>query len=435
MFPQRLSVYRVILLFACLLATCHVARPGHAAEDAASDSGAPPANWIELSDSEIRPALLAIVVETKANYERIQTWKGTYAVRLQQTLPASVVAEHFSAGLDEQHVSDLRQEFDILLGFAVDQTTNSRYWNKQTREMSFFRPDTDEAVTLSNASSPDGDYVMTAEHFLDCPSGVMSMLGLLPDHPAAQNKRVVFRRPMDRVRPREGDLLDPRSFFGTSDSLKFWEELDLYISALSGKQGDEEKARVQQILTAYQADESCGRWYRLEIVMNATDETRRQYFRTIWSPQVGHHPVRAVLSKDPLGKRPSWLTEWEWKQVDDVLVPSLYRQSHWPDDGDTQQVPTEAVLVECQVNPELDGDQFDYAGLGLTNGDLVIDKTEQIVYSLKDGRPTKLAKFHEEYSPSGSDVASTGFRWGFTILGALVLGVVLLSLRRRARNA
>ena len=52
-------------------------------------------------------------------------------------------------------------------------------------------------------------------------------------------------------------------------------------------------------------------------------------------------------------------------------------------------------LKECALNGPLDVHQFDERGMGLADGDIILNHLERVAYIVKNGEPTKLANFGE----------------------------------------
>jgi hypothetical protein len=82
------------------------------------------------------------------------------------------------------------------------------------------------------------------------------------------------------------------------------------------------------------------------------------------------------------------------------------------------------------MNGAIPPGQFSYQGLGLKDGDVVMDNIEEVAYIMKDGEPRKFANFGEKHSPSFKGVSP--IRWVLAAASILILvgALVLLRLRR-----
>jgi dipeptidyl aminopeptidase/acylaminoacyl peptidase len=87
--------------------------------------------------------------------------------------------------------------------------------------------------------------------------------------------------------------------------------------------------------------------------------------------------------------------EWQWKTIDGVYLPSTIKESAYraADGGLSKQ--QETRLKECVLNWPLGLHQFDERGLGVVDGDLVLNHLERVAYIIKGGEPVRLAKFGE----------------------------------------
>jgi Tol biopolymer transport system component len=99
--------------------------------------------------------------------------------------------------------------------------------------------------------------------------------------------------------------------------------------------------------------------------------------------------VRSVDTK------PDAKTEWQWKLIDGVYMPSTIKEwtFHAADNQPSKEQTTR--LTECALNQPLGPHQFDEQGLGMSDGDLVLNHLERVAYIIKGGEPVKLANFGE----------------------------------------
>ncbi|NQT15404.1 MAG: hypothetical protein HQ582_21790 [Planctomycetes bacterium] len=388
-------------------------------------------------DPSRRSEILQMLADhTKGNYEKIRTWQGTCAVRLQQSLSRAYVAKAFGGILEEQDVSALTQEFDFAMQFAVDIQSESIYRSKETSAMRFTKQGSKETVEIPGVKPADARSVVTREHYVDFSPKVRTpAFGVLPDHPEARDKRAAFRNPVEESEGhRRGDLMDPRDFFGFSSSYPFGEELIGYISAMKGESGEDLMRRANDRLTVYQAVDRDGTWCRLVMKLTAPDGASEIYSTTIWSPAAGFNPVRLVMAKDRAGEQPIRIMQWQWELSGDVYVPAWVSESTYGPEGGEPSYQRETTIEECAVNRPLEPGQFTYRGLGLAEGDLVLDRIEDVVYVMRDGEPEKLANFGEKYvAPDESAGFGPLVRWSLVAVGVVVL--VLFAFFARARGA
>ena len=286
------------------------------------------------------------------------------------------------------------QEFDSTLTFAVDVGKQSIYREIETSRMRFLQVGTDEEVLIPNVGAADHRSIVTPEAYYYFLPKERATSAFLPDHPDAQNKRRVDRFPVGEARMREGGALDPRDLFKFDPGSMFWTGLELYAQAFRGELGADQKKVVEERLQIGQADGPGGRWYRQQ--MNFTNLAGPVLWATtLWSPQAGYNPVSMVMTHDQPDGKLEVRIAWQWKVIDRVYVPSTVKESVYraADGGLSKE--QETKLKECVLNGPLGPHQFDERGLGLADGDIVLNHLERVTYIIKGGEPVKLAKFGE----------------------------------------
>ena len=287
------------------------------------------------------------------------------------------------------------QEFDSVLKFAIDLGSDSIYRDVETHRMRFLKVTKDEEVKIPNVGAAEGRSIVTPEVYLVFNPKQRSTSSFLPDHPDAQTKRRADRFPAGEARMREGGTPDPRHFFKFDPGNNFWTGLELYARAFRGDLGAAQKKVVEERLKIGQADGPGGRWFRDQMsFQNPGGPTL--WVTTVWSPQAGYLPVSTVQSSvaEPDGK-PQSTIEWQWKLIDGIYVPSTIKEAVYRDaDGVPSKMQT-SRLTECTLNRPLGPHQFDERGLGMSDGDLVLNHPERVAYVFRNGEPVKLANFGE----------------------------------------
>ena len=406
-------------------------QPGKASANTTSHVAAD--GWSEVNPSERVAVLEMIADQARGNYERIRTWEGTFAVSLQQLLGREFVAEALGRGSPAKDAVLLVQEFVYSVRVAIDMNTGNVFRDKETSRMTFFKEGTREIVIIPSASASDHRSVVTSEHYVHFPpKTVWPAFAMLPNHPKAQKKPAAFREPREQSEGLGfGDLMDPRDFFGFSATMRSWDELGLFIRAMRGENGEETKRMASERVVLYKGAGPGGPQYRLDAKLKS-HRGSDDYFMAIWSAGAGFNPVKYVLSADPLGKQPLRTLEWRWGQFDGVYLPAWFREANYVRDGGKLSHQREVTLEQCSLNQPLDSHQFDYQGLGLRDGDLVVDNIEKAMRVMKDGEAVKLANFGEEYVPPGTMGQSLPKRWVF-VAGASLLVLLLIAAHTASR--
>jgi len=365
------------------------------------ETGPPPKDltWTDIAPAERLRVIEQLAVQSKGNYEKIKTWQGAYSYVLRQYLDdryaAQLLAEaHLMASqpTPQAKAGTLVQEFDSVLKFAIDIGKNSIYRDNETSRMRFLKLGTDEEVRVPNVGPNDHRSIVTPDYYLDFRPKERATSSFLPDHPDAQMKRRVDHFPAREALMREGGALDPRAFFKFDPGSSFWSGLELYARAFREDLGAEQKKVVEERLRIGQSDGPGGRWYR-EQMWFTNPGGPMLWVTTLWSPQAGYNPVSMVMAIDkPDGKLDSKI-EWQWKMIDGIYIPSTIKESAYRAPGGGLSKEQEARLPECTLNRPLVPHQFDERGLGLNDGDLVLNHLERVAYIIKGGEPVKLANF------------------------------------------
>ncbi len=359
------------------------------------ETGPPPQDltWTDVAPAERLRVIEQLAAQSKGNYEKIHTWRGVYSCVLRDYLDDRFVAQNLAPEPKPQGKAEpLMQEFDSVLTFAVDIGKDSIYRDIETSRMRFLKLGTDEEVKVPNVGPADHRSIVTPEYYLVFLPKERATSAFLPDHPESQMKRRAERFSAREAQMRDGGAADPRAFFKFDPGNSFWRGLELYARAFRGELGAEQKNIVEQRLKLGQTDGPGGRWYRQQMGFN-NPRGPMLWITTLWSPQAGYNPVSMVTALDkPEGKLESRI-EWQWKVIDGIYVPSTIKESAYraPVGGLSKE--QETRLKECALNRPLGPHQFDERGLGLNDGDLVLNHLERVAYIIKGGEPVKLANF------------------------------------------
>ena len=389
-----------------------------------------PGEWAEVAPADVVRAFQMLATQTRGNYERIKTWQAKYALRTQRS-----VAQGETVGFRADLVGvPMRQEIKYQLQVSIDLSAGAIFRDKTETALKWINADTLAAIDIPNTAVPNERVIVTSEHCLHMkPHQTYGSFQAVPDHPAARNKRAAFRDAIESTKVAEYlSMPDPRQCYGRSPNRRFWEDLELDIATLQGKHGEEKAARLRSRLRVYQAPGKGGTWYREDLVMDGPGGMRNSA-QTLWSPDAGFHPVSFTLWQDEARTQLLTTTTWSFKQVDGIYVPESIKETYYR--GEKIDRLKELHLQECVLNRPIDASQFSYAGLGLKDGELIMDRIEGVCYILTGGTPEKLASFEEQYLPRGVDTRNWPLRWLVAGIVLAVIFVLVAITRRKAANA
>lgn len=374
-----------------------------------ADSPPPPLElaWNDLPQAEAVRVLENLSAVTRANHDKITTWKGTYSFLLKQDPFGSV------------KVGETREFVDSVFRFAVDAGKEALYRDIEIRRTGFLKAGANElkgpaaptpwGVDRRSVITPEFQLIFrprvrTTSNAMENVPDVRATLKVMGHVPEARDARWVDRlpplpRPLEF--PREEPGTDPRGYFKTDRTTWFWTELDRLAEAMKEGAAGRSKDPSASRPTLSKADGPGGTWYRTRCSTLAPGRTHesRLWRTTIWSPQAGYNPVSQIAEPDTPGAKDQGRKEWRWESIDGVFIPSWVKESH-PDllnGGPGRE--WESTLTECVLNPPLDPHQFDEFGLGVVDGDLVLNYQEHVGYIVRNGAIVKLADFGERPVP------------------------------------
>jgi hypothetical protein len=389
-----------------------------------------PGNWRQIGVPASTEVLDMVADQTQGNYEKLRTWQGDYRVHMRQYLPnppGGATKELLSKRQASDKLSQLWQEFDFTLRFAIDMESDSIYRSKETKTMLFVKDGSNETVTIPNVGPADERSVVTAEHYLHFdPKAVSPGFTYVPNHPDTHWKRTAFRDAHQRSeRQHSGDLPDPREVFGLTGGMKFWKEVRMLSQAIkAGK----------DFLVLHEGSGLGGTWYQLveSFMSSQSGKPSGIYMTVIFSPTAGFNAVSVILAADKEGKRPISKRLWQWKMFNGVFVPEKIVELRYSAGNLVYQ--REMNLQECAVNDPLKPNLFSYQGLGMKDGDLVMDNIDKVCYIIKDGSPQTLANYGEQYTPPGPGVGVYLPQWKVTVCSGLLVILIAIFIVRRYRK-
>ena len=99
-------------------------------------SEVPPAEWVQV--------LEMLAARSRANSEKIKTWKGSYRLVNRYLLDKKFLA---SFPMAPKKVEPLISEIDFTVSFALDTASGNIYRDRDTKGSRYFRQGTNEPAT------------------------------------------------------------------------------------------------------------------------------------------------------------------------------------------------------------------------------------------------------------------------------------------------
>lgn len=377
--------------------------------------------WAEVGPTKRAELLEMMAEQMEGNFSKIKTWKGAYDVSMTTLIPAEHAKAMVGEGaFGENEPVSVQQKVNFKIEFAMDIALNSIFRSKKTSSYDYEINGSGKALDVETEPL-DENSVLSTEHFLSLGSDVYSSHADLPNHPETHRKRACYRKAFNCISANGmglSDLLDPRDFFGfNNQKITYAGDFRFYARDYDATPLGLAEGTLDGNL-----------YYRFTVDMADTE------YVAYVSAASGFHPVVVFIGPNRNGEEAQFLVETTWESVGGVWVPSRQRRVHKLEDGSVG-FRRDAKLLNPEMNPELDEHQFDYVGLGLKEGEVIMDRIENVAYTLGgDGNRVKVAAFGDKYTPP---TQQTSFfrRIAVGVAALLVFGLVAIVLRNRAISA
>lgn len=391
----------------------------------------PVAPWVLVSNDKMWDVVSFLADESYANFKKIHTWQGAYRIRSAEGRREADLKAGFGDELGARDLSDIDLVCEYQVRFAIEAAKHSIFRDIQTDRMYWVDGKDKEHFVIPNTAPVDNRSFVTSDDYvyLD-PNSKIPETGYLPGNPKAMNKRAAFREPVHAGRRKHyGNMLDPLAFFGYSLDSRVWEELNGWRGAHDGKSGDNTKAYFDLATKVYQAGPPGKQLYMVSIgrqdVGQRADggDTGKSSIEMVFREDAGFNPGGYVLYNSDGQKCQAM--QWKWKDVDGIYVPSVILEKFVPCPGQTLKLQRESELTECKINEPLMADQFTLKGLGLKEGELLIDKVDRVVKMVQNGEPVRLGAFGDQYVPPPKGSETSYLRRLLLVVNFVILGAVL----------
>jgi RNA polymerase sigma factor (sigma-70 family) len=338
--------------------------------------------WSHVPPEERLQVLDMLVARSKANYEKIKTWSGTYHIDSQERLSRKFVS---SFPLAPPNSGPLIHEREFTLKFAID-LNSTLFLDERTIQQATFKPGTREAVTKPNLDAfARWLFILYKDKYMErIPEDGELIVGAPGQAPVIRKQRRAVMRPVEEGR-RSIERINPRQYFGHGPSRFVWSEAEFLAQALRGHDGEARRQRAENSLSLWQAGVPGGPWYwqTFNPGHSSSDAAPTFSTTTIWSPQAGYNPVLHFSSflgrpDSPFGD----ITEWTWNRFEETYLPTDYKHDVH-DAGGSLDHQTHAKLEDCALNKALDPQPDMNNWLGLTDGDLIWSESDRAEYKVQ----------------------------------------------------
>jgi len=392
-------------------------------------------DWKEVGPDARAATLEFLAAQTKGNFEKIRTLKCSAQVHMMQWLSSDHIKSNYADRFPKKDYSDMYQTFDYTINVVIDQGQNAVFRDKVTSKMAFKRANgMGDLVKITGVEPNDNRSVVTNKSFIYFnPNRVTPSFHMLPPRPEAQNKRAAYCVPVAESQNQEnGDLMDPRAYFGFDERTKFWGGPTLIAQALKG-QGDAKK-EVEARLDLGQGRNAAGEWFlvRFRFPTNTSDGTTL-IATSVWSSHYGFNPTGYVAYKlkDGVSQRDARI-DFRWEKIQGVFMPAVVKEILFTRLGGKLSYERQVKFSDYNLNSTLDPNQFGYSALGLRDGDLILNNIENVAYTYDDRTkgPLKLAAYGDSHVPEHRPLVSRSWPLFFAITGVAAVAAVAWYVRK-----
>lgn len=401
----------------------------------------PELTWSEL-DSENKWKILSMLADhMQANFDRIRTWEGTYHVRSIEPQRESFLRSAFAGRVDGRDLSDVTLEREFRIEFAINAQSHKIFRAKTSDLMYWRNRKTDECFNISNTAPADErSYVVGEEYVHFDPLITWPEFNHLLDHPDALHKRAAFRTSSESAKRKHyADMLDPIVFFGHDQDSRLWETMSVCLDAHNGKAGGVQQKKANDAVKCFQADGPQGKFYRFNFDIQPTGPKPDEpilHSSWIFDSEQGFNPISFFMRRDGEVKDIRQM-KWRWKRINDIYVPDVILDVFSETVPHGMNLWRECELEHSRVNEPLDPDRFTLQGLGLKEGELIIDEIHRSVDKLHNGKVISIAKFGTQYVAPPKPNNQFAARYLIVVINILAFAVllVILAIRRKRSNS
>jgi hypothetical protein len=385
-----------------------------------------PVTWQPVTDDEKIKILQMLVKTSDSTLQKINTINGMYQVEYEQAVVEDpTIKRKF---LNHVPTSDIIQKYDFSLSFFSDIKKEKTFYSKQIIQQIFEtngQKIESEGLVLFDVNSicSKQDYLYSISSDKATPN-VTELLGF----PEIEGKTIAWRESPETIQGNLVDFIDPCEYL----RFKEWGNLHLILEAIEGKHGEESQKIVNNISSLFETSDNKGvKWYRFHQLFT-NERVGQRELNIFFNQESGFHPICQLYTI------PSHVTltllQVRWKKVNNIFFPVESRIAVKKNDGKLSYR-RKMTLDDIEINRPIDSKQFSYSALGLSNGDILVDRIKQQVFTIKNDKPVYLAKFHEKYqTPSKRNF--NRIRLSIMLLGfaLIALGIYLTIRRRRIEN-
>jgi hypothetical protein len=324
--------------------------------------------------------LKMIAAQSKANYEKIQTWQGEYEIEEIQYIDSIMGKE--VANAYKIPVSTFYKSTNGYFSFKIDMKSNSLSINFKTNDYLILDP---AKTPIKNIKIPGTEQIsiITPEHYLHfLPNVLYGSFTEYESFDPSMLTRASFREPVVSSQKKNlAEIPDPRSFF-VFGGRTIWEATTLWVDILSENHG------INNVFVGKQID-NVSNIFMIQRTINNKEKKRLTKYRFIIDANAACNVVKYSIITESLGAPPPTLIEdisWYFKEENGIFLPFSGVQRFGLTNSKDFRFERKLNYRTIEVNSLIDKKMFSFTQLGMKNGDRYVDTILKKISTFEDGK-------------------------------------------------
>lgn len=343
-----------------------------------------PSEWTELEADHKTDPLLLFVAAMDSNFSKIKTYSADYAI--ESHIPISFSLINSLNISDTIFDKDLMQVVQLVTSVECDLKQGKIYRNAKCLD-NHYEYDQNK-VELNNMVIEDCVSVESPDQYMyskkgELLTGIKEFPGY-PLTPVSKIGRIEHPEYNDNI----GYIsnLDPFEYY----KFKYWSSIDYVLNILEGKYGAEVKERNFDNVHVYEAVDQTGTvWYRYQRLLRSKSEVN-----VIYNSACGFMPLLRV--KTSKNGNLLEMVQVEWTEIENVYVPFETSSISYKETGDVYNI-RKMHVSNIKINTPINESCFSLSALNLEDGSLLVDRIQQKIYKITNGKAEFMAPFHTDY--------------------------------------